>query len=267
MKEYYFGNKDKIYYRKNKFMKRPTIVFIHGLSGSSSAWLPYEKKFEKRYNVLSLDLRGHGKSFRPLTLKDYKIQSFSNDVYKIMKKEKITKPIMVSHSFGNLIALDLVKKHQNKIKALVLVNADAAPGERKIAKTIVPLLKIAALLKYTSFPKKGNHIDYQKYIGTGDWNIKRLSADIANTGIRSYLFSTYHAYAFNIKKFLSHIKIPVLIIHGDKDTIFPIDAGREIHKSIKNSKFITFRGANHIIILNNESRLAKTINTFVNKVS
>jgi len=47
MKESYFS-KNNIYYRINEFQPgRPTLVFIHGLSGSSSAWLEYEKKFEK----------------------------------------------------------------------------------------------------------------------------------------------------------------------------------------------------------------------------
>lgn len=38
------GTKDKIYYRCNKFTKtRKTLVLVHGLTGSSSAWIPYEK--------------------------------------------------------------------------------------------------------------------------------------------------------------------------------------------------------------------------------
>ena len=62
MKEYYFDN-DKIYYRTNEFKAdRLILVFIHGVSGSSSSWWTYEKIFENKYNILTYDIRGHGKS-------------------------------------------------------------------------------------------------------------------------------------------------------------------------------------------------------------
>ena len=76
MEECYLEGNEKIYYRKNKFLKRPTIVFVQGLSGTSSGWIPYEKILGKKYNVLSLDLRGHGKSFRPKYFKDYSERSW-----------------------------------------------------------------------------------------------------------------------------------------------------------------------------------------------
>ena len=61
MKEHFF--EDRIYYRTNEFKSdRLTLVFVHGVSGSSSAWLPYEKIFENKYNVLTYDIRGHGLS-------------------------------------------------------------------------------------------------------------------------------------------------------------------------------------------------------------
>ena len=107
--------KEEIYFRKNNSINGETIIFIHGLSGSSSAWMLYEKKLNKMYNIISLDLRGHGKSFRPKKLKDYSIRLFSNDIYNLAKKEKLSKFILVSHSFGNLITLDFAKKHQKML--------------------------------------------------------------------------------------------------------------------------------------------------------
>ena len=70
MQEYIFQPK-KIYYRKNDFRPDcPTLVFIHGISGSSSAWLLYEKKFKDQYNILTFDLRGHGNSWKPKNLEE-----------------------------------------------------------------------------------------------------------------------------------------------------------------------------------------------------
>ncbi len=58
MKEAYY---EGIYYRKNEFHPdRITLVFSHGVSGSSSAWWPYEKIFKNKYNVLFMTFAGTG---------------------------------------------------------------------------------------------------------------------------------------------------------------------------------------------------------------
>jgi pimeloyl-ACP methyl ester carboxylesterase len=262
MLDHYLPGKEKIYYRKNDFKKnRKTIIFVHGLYGSSSAWLPYEKIFEKKYNVLSIDLRGHGKSFRPKKTKDYAIEKFSEDLYKIIKKEKITRSILVGHSFGNLISLNFVKEHEDMVKALILISPDAAPAKRKI---IISFLYLFYIINFFPLIKKtGTHVDYKKYHDTGDWNIKRMIADIKNTGLRSFLFSTIKAYNFDIEEYLPKIKIPVLIIHGGKDTVFPIKASIRINRAIKHSKLKIFTDSDHIIVLNNVSELSNEINNFI----
>lgn len=268
MKEFYLKGKKFIYYKKNNFLKsKKTLFFVHGLSGTSSAWADYEKKFEKNFNVFSFDLRGHGKSFRPKKLEEYKIENFSDDLYRIIKKEKIDNIVLIGHSFGNLIVLDFFKKHKKFVNSLILISIDAAPAKRKLNKIIVPFLKLSILMNHLPVLKKtGGHIDYSRYVNTGDWNLRRMIADVSNTGLRSFLSSTYHAYKFNMEEYLKRINVPTLIIHGYKDTIFPIASGKRAHNLMRNSKFVIFKNSNHIIVLNNFLKLSKEINRFVNNL-
>ena len=263
MEEHYLN---KIYYRKNKFLKRPTIIFVHGLSGSSSAWFKYEDKFEKKYNILSFDLRGHGKSLRPERFNDYAIHKFSEDLHKIIKKEKLSKFILVSHSFGNLIALDFLKKYQKLMKAVIFVSPDYAPSRRLLAKIVRLFLSFLRPLTWMSYKKQGDHIDYSNYIGTGDWNLRRMYADVSNTGLKSYLNSTIHSYYFNEEKFLREIKIPTLIIHGKKDSIFLVESSKIMVQRIKHSRLILLNNADHIIVLNHFERLSSEIERFVDSL-
>ncbi len=265
IQECYLKGKEKICYTKNDHtLNRRTALFIHGLGGSSSAWKRYEKKFENEFNTLSFDLRGHGKSFRPSIPTDYTIDKFSNDLYKIIKKERLHKIILVSHSFGNLITLHFIKHHQNLVKAIILVSADASPEKMKRVHLLSPLFMAATLFDYIPQIKKtGRHVDYKKYSQTGDFNIRRMTTDIINTGIRSYALSMKQVYAFDIENFLTKIKIPALIIHGDKDKIFPPASGIKISKAIKGSQFILFRGSDHILIFNTFDKLATEIERFI----
>src|SRR3989344_4311202 len=175
MQEYYLNG---IYYRKNTFRRRPTLVFIHGLTGSSSAWIPYEKKFEKYYNLLSVDLRGHGKSAKSPNSKDYYIPEMARDVFKVVHHERIPRFTLVSHSFGNFVAYEFLKHHSSKTNSAIFVSPVYKPSERAISTILHPLFVLNRLLEPLNlFTKKGSHLDYRKYYGTGDCNLRRMYAD------------------------------------------------------------------------------------------
>ena len=122
MKEYLLEDKG-IYYRKNEFeLNKKTVVFIHGVSGSSSAWAPYEEKFQNDYNILSFDLRGHGKSKKFNKHNDYKIKHFAEDLNFLVQYLKIEKFIIVSHSFGAFVALEFLKNYGQAVTSSVFLS-------------------------------------------------------------------------------------------------------------------------------------------------
>ena len=267
MKEYIFPV-NKIYYRLNEFRpNRPTLVFIHGLSGSSSAWAPYEQKFEAEYNLLTFDLRGHGKSVKPKNYTDYALKNFADDLLSLLEHLKITDFILVSHSFGTLIALEFLANHQTMVKAAVFLSPNFAPDERLIARAVKALLSAAKIFKFLPFSSRPRgHIDYQNYLNTGDWNIRRMAADIRNTGLRVYLYCSRQSCRFDRENFLSEITVPVLIIHGKKDTIFPVKSAMAMAEKIKKSNIILLDRADHIIVLNYFSEVAGAIENFLQKI-
>jgi len=122
-------------------------------------------------------------------------------------------------------------------------------------------VKISGLIPNSS--KIGGHIDYSKYKNTGDWNIRRMSADIRNTGLRVFLYCLKQSYEFDRKGFLGSINIPVLIIHGKKDTIFPVKNSIIMAERINDFRLILLENADHIIVLNNFPEVSKAIENFI----
>lgn len=244
------------------------MVFIHGLSGSSSAWAPYEKKFESCCNILTFDLRGHGKSAKPKNLADYAIKKFADDFYELVAHLRIENFILISHSFGALIALEFLAEHQAITKAAVFLSPGFAPGKRLIERAIRPFVKAACfIIKFLPFKEEGKgHIDYANYQNTGDWNIRRMLADIGMTSLRVYLFATKKSYEFNRKDFLSKITIPSLIMHGKKDTIFPYRNSLIMSEKIKKSKLIFLDDADHIVVLNNFKEVSEAIEDWLGEI-
>ena len=265
MKEFLF--QEKIYYRTNEFdVVKPTLVFVHGLSGSSSAWVKYEEKFEKHYNILSFDLRGHGKSTKPKKYEEYEIWKFVEDLHQLLDFLDIKKPILVSHSFGTLIALGFLMKYQNDLLAAIFLSPGFVVGKRFLDKIVKPFLTFTHVLEILPFSSKpAGHIDYSKYLNTGDWNIPRMIADIGNTSLRVYLHCTKQSYAFDAEDFLSKIRVPVLLMHGKKDTIFPMENSIFMAHKIPNSRLSLLDDANHILPLNFFPEVSQEIQNFVEK--
>jgi len=263
MKDFYFEN--RIFYRKNKFKKsRKTLVFVHGISGSSAAWIPYEKKFERNYNVLSFDLRGHGKSFKPKNYEDYTIKKFAEDLYSLVKHKNIKNFVLVCHSYGAFIGLEFLKKHQKLANSAILLSPAYKAPSNRMSLLIKRLLKSKRLLNIIPLKKDyGSHVDYSKHKNTGDWNISRLIDDVGNTGLKIYLWGTKQSYNFNAEKFLNKIKIPTLLVHGKKDTIFPYEISVEMKNKIKNSKLVLLDDADHIIVLNNFKEVSRLMEKFL----
>lgn len=266
MTEEYLDN--RIFFRKNKFeAARRTLVFVHGLSGSSSAWIEYEKKFEQDYNLLFFDLRGHGKSLKPKEYDEYTIEKFADDLVELIRHLKIEKFILISHSFGALIALEYLGRYQKLLEAIILLSPNYQIDRRPAAKLLKPFLKLTYLFPALPFSQQAKgHIDYSKYINTGDWNARRMLADINNTSLRVYLYCTRQSYKFNKEHLLPKINIPCLIIHGKKDTIFPPENSHEMAKRIKNARLVIMPEADHIIVLNHFKKVSMEIEKFIDNL-
>lgn len=265
MKESFFEPRG-IYYRVNEFKpERQTIIFVHGVSGSSSAWLPYEKNLVSGFNILSFDLRGHGKSGKPRSYEEYKMEDFAEDLFLLTEHLKLEKFILISHSLGSLIALDFLKKHQEKVSRVIFLAPNFSVGNMLSARIILPFLWIVVSIfkKFPFHPRTGKHIDYSRFQNTGDWNIPRMIADIGNTTLRVYIYATRQTYDFNGEDILGEIQIPTLIIHGKKDTIFPVKYGILMAEKIPGAKLVFLEEADHIIALNKVTEILKEINKFV----
>lgn len=265
MKEFFFEQRG-IYYRMNEFkQERQTIIFVHGVSGSSSAWLPYEKDLESTYNILSFDLRGHGKSEKRQTYEEYKIEDFVEDLRSLIEYLQIGTFVFVGHSMGCFVVLAYLQKYQEKVSKVVLLAPNFSGNKMLSAKMLIPLISVGASLfeKIPFLPKRGKHIDYSKYPNSSDWSIPRTIADMRNTTLRSYLYTTKHWYNFDVEDFLEKIQIPTLIIHGKKDTIFPMKYGVFMASKIPGAKIVLLPGADHIIALNNVKEILKEIKNFM----
>jgi abhydrolase domain-containing protein 8 len=258
-------NSRGIYYRTNDFQPgRPTLVFLHGVSGSSSAWTPYETRFHRDFNVLTYDLRGHGRSTKYRRCADYAMAQFVDDLRALLRHAAIDRCVLVSHSFATLVALEFLRTEQSQIDGVVLISGDFDVGRRLPARILQALLAPVALLEYFPFrARPGRHVDYSRHSDTGDWNLVRMHEDIGNTTWRVYWYCTKASYAVHASEFLSDIRVPALLVHGRKDTIFPVENSLYMASRIPTANLVVIEDADHIIVLNRPSEVSDAIEDFM----
>jgi pimeloyl-ACP methyl ester carboxylesterase len=110
----------KIYYTDSN---ADWVVFIHGAGGSSAIWYKQIKTFKDRFNVLLVDLRGHGRSYNKFTGRDYSFESIASDVKEVMEHNGINRAHFVGVSLGTIIIRTFADSYPGYVQSMILTGA------------------------------------------------------------------------------------------------------------------------------------------------
>ncbi len=103
----------------------PTIVFVHGWCCSRDNWRRQVAHFSRSHRVIALDQRGHGESDKPD--QDYTIAGFVDDLARFIGDRGLDRPVIVGHSMGGAIAMNLARKHPHIARGIVMVDTPSRP--------------------------------------------------------------------------------------------------------------------------------------------
>tara|TARA_B100000676_G_C17903997_1_gene746213 strand:- start:124 stop:915 length:792 start_codon:yes stop_codon:yes gene_type:complete len=99
-----------------------TILLLHGLFGSSSNWLTVGARLADRYRVIIPDIRNHGNSPQSSQMS---YEEMCEDIIELVDKLEISKFILLGHSMGGKIAMQIALTCPERIDGLGVV--DMAP--------------------------------------------------------------------------------------------------------------------------------------------
>ena len=143
------------------------VTFVHGAGGSSSIWFRQIREFQKHFNVLLLDLRGHGESknsIKKVLKQHYTFNGLSNDIVEVLDHLKIEKSHFVGISLGTILIRQLAEKHPQRVESMIMGGAILKMNFRSqilmrlgtVFKYVLPYLVLYRLFAFVIMPKK-NH--------------------------------------------------------------------------------------------------------------
>lgn len=118
-----------IYAKRRPKKPKATVLFLHGIGNSGMAWQEVVDKLPPDIAIISIDLLGFGKSPKPKTAK-YNATTQARSVIATLLRAGVTgRLIVVGHSLGALVAVEVAKRYPMLVKSLVLCSPPFYLGE------------------------------------------------------------------------------------------------------------------------------------------
>lgn len=241
------------------------VVFIHGFPFDHSMWSSQAEFLKNDYYCISYDIRGLGQS--EAGDGQYTIESFTDDLFRIIDELKLSKPVVCGLSMGGYIALRAVERAQDRFSGLVLMDTKAAADDNE------------GKLKRADGIKKINNEGVEKFISGfvpncfSDIAIKDMkemydgvlakSMKSSPIGVKGCLLAM--AGRTDTEAFLGKITIPSLVIAGSLDKLIPPEAMRAMSEKIKDSEFAAAPRAGHVTPLENPDFINDVLSGFLNR--
>ena len=248
----------------------PALVLIHGSNASLQTWEPWAERLGQRYRIIRMDLPGHGLTGASPT-RDYSPAAFVDVVERIRAKLGVDHIVLAGNSMGGGVAWHYALAHPDHVRALVLIDSVGQPDPgnrtpplafriarlpvlRNIAASITPRSLIAdSLPGVFGDPKLADAKMTDRY-----WELLRYPGNREATLDR---FALKPDSATDAQ--LALLKLPVLILWGEKDRLIPLSSGEWLQAHIPGSRLIVYPGTGHLPMEERADRSAADVAAFV----
>tara|TARA_Y100000590_G_scaffold357917_1_gene412993 strand:- start:3616 stop:4365 length:750 start_codon:yes stop_codon:yes gene_type:complete len=235
--------------------KKPSILLLHGSGLSHIVWSLHEQFYALQgFNVLSVDLPGHGESDGP-ALKT--IQKISDWIKDLMISAKIEKIIFAGHSQGCLVGIDFAARYPESINKLILV---AGSYKLPVNQDLIDLAE-AGDEKAIILMMKWGYEGSKAFIG-GNPVKKIINSSREIREILAVDLNACNNYK-NGKESLEKIACPTLCIFGDLDKMVPLEVGNKMASMIKNVEKKIINNCGHMIIFEKAFEMRKMVKEFI----
>ena len=236
---------------------KETIVFLHGSGLSHIMWSLVEQFFSsKNFNVLSIDLPGHGNSEGPCL---DTIEKISDWLEKVFTKLDLGKLILVGHSQGCLEALEYSFRYKNRIKKIVFIGGSY---RMPVNKDLIDLASNGDPDAVKLMMKWG-YEGSKKFIGGNPVErIIQSPRDISEILAVDLIACNNYANGSEAAKAIS---CPAMLVLGELDKMSNLECGKKFAALVKDSETHIIKGCGHMIMIEKAFEMREKVLEFLKK--
>lgn len=231
------------------------VILMHGWGCNHTTLASIERLLTGSFTVYNVDFPGFGDSTEPPI--EWGMEQYTAIIEQMVKAERISRPIMMGHSFGGRVGI--VYASRNDVDKLVLIDA-AGVKPRRSLKYYFKVYSYKAYRRLLPLLVGRNRADkiidsYRRRVGSSDYNnaspmMRRIMSRVVNE---------------DLCHLMPMIKCPTLLVWGENDTATPLADARKMERLIPDAGLVTFSGAGHYSFLDNPYQFAAVIRSFLSE--
>ncbi len=225
------------------------VTFVHGAGGSSTIWYKQLRDFKKHFNILLLDLRGHGNSkpgIKDVFDEKYTFDNITQDVVEVLDDANIAKSHFVGISLGTILIRNLAEKHRDRVDSMIMGGAIMKLNLRSqilmqlgnLFKSVVPYLWLYKFFAFIILPNR-NHRESRLLF------VREAKKLYRKEFLRWYKLTAEINPLLRFFRTVD-IKIPTLYIMGSEDYLF-LPSIKKVSKAHITSELCIVDNCGHVV--------------------
>jgi len=225
------------------------VTFIHGAGGSSTIWFKQIKAFSRFFNLLLIDLRGHGKSkhhMLDLTNSIYTFDAIAADIVEVLDHEKIKSSHFMGISLGTILIRTIAEKSPERVNSMIMGGAILKFNFKSrllmrfgnATKSILPYMWLYKILAFIIMPKR-NHKESRLLF------IREAKKLYQKEFIRWFKLTSEVIPLLKVFR-QKQIKVPTLYVMGEQDYMF-LPAVRKVVEQHQRSQLQVIPNCGHVV--------------------
>jgi pimeloyl-ACP methyl ester carboxylesterase len=223
------------------------ITFIHGAGGSSIIWYKQIKAFNEHYNILLIDLRGHGNSKQQPTMNSLSFNEVVEDIIDVINHLGIQTSHFVGISLGTIIIRQLADMYPSRVDSLTMAGAIMRLNVRSqilmrfgmLSKSLIPYMWLYRFFAYIIMPRKNHKTSRHLFIQEA----KKLSQQE---------FIRWFRLSVQVNPLLRKLRatknaVPTLYLMGSEDAMFLPSIQKLVLQKPLNSNLVIAANCGHVV--------------------
>jgi pimeloyl-ACP methyl ester carboxylesterase len=239
----------------------PPVLLIHGVGGDSSNWGPIVERLRTRFDLIAMDLRGHGKS--DLITGPGDAQDLACDAAQVLDEAGVAKCRVVGFSLGGAVAQALTLGFPQRVQKLAVIGTvcGRTPEEKARALERVEFLKqhgpaaIAEANRERWFTDafRNAHPDI----------VERRVAQVKACDPASYLHAFTVFCTADFADRLHEIRVPALVVTGEHDSAATPRMAHLMGERIRDSDVHVLAGLRHSLLIEAPAQVGALLEAFL----
>ncbi len=262
----------------------PAVVLTDGIACSGWIWRDLLPRLSARHRVVHWNLRGHGRTGAPRDSRRCTIGDCADDLLRVMNAAGLDSAVLVGHSMGVQICLEAHRREPERVEALALLCGvpghllDHFHGSGLLARVcpfvelFVALAPGAVARAYRAALSTRFAVEFalafevnRKLLPRED--LARFLAGAGLVDVRSYARLLASAALHDATDHLPDIRVPVLVVAGDRDTWTPFSLSLRMHEAIPGSELLVLPGGTHAGLLEHAELVAPRLERFLESLA